>query len=205
MPPSPEPANDERSDLRRLLRGKRSALSAQERLAAAGALIAQLEQIPEFLTDRAIAGYWAVGGELPLLGLMPGLRARGQAYHLPVVGADRHLRFAAWRPGIDVVANRYGIPEPAHSEADLLAPQDIDVVLVPLLGFDRQGHRLGSGGGYYDRSFAYLRERESVGKPVLIGVGYALQELDAIEAKPWDVRLDYIATESELIDLTPPE
>lgn len=195
--------HDERPALRKLLRERRTALSAQERITAAQSLVSQLEQIPEFLTDRRIAGYWAIGGELPLLALMPGLRARGQDYCLPVVGADRHLRFAPWRPGIEIATNRYGIPEPVVPAAELLVPEQMDVVLLPLLGYDRQGHRLGFGGGYYDRSFAFLRDRSDVGKPVLVGVGYALQEVGAIEPMPWDVRLDYVATERELIDLTP--
>lgn len=205
MTETPSPSFEAtRAALRQKLRERRAALSARERLAAAEGVLAQLDHVPEFLTDRRIAGYWAVGGELPLPGLMPGIRARGQEYLLPVVRSDRHLRFAAWKPGIDVVPNRFGIPEPACAESDLRCPHQVDVVLVPLLGFDRHGWRLGFGGGYYDRSFAYLREREDVGKPVLVGVGYAMQEVDAIDPMPWDVRLDYIATESELIDLTPP-
>ena len=197
-------SSDARAALRKELRSRREALSAAERITAANGVVAQLERIPEFLTDRRIAGYWAVGGELPLLGVMPGLRARGQVWHLPVVGAGRRLRFAPWRPGQEIAANRYGIPEPVHAQSDALSPSDIDLVLLPLLGFDRRGYRLGFGGGYYDRSFDFLREREGVGKPVLVGVGYALQEVAAVEAMPWDVRLDYVATERELIDLTPP-
>jgi 5-formyltetrahydrofolate cyclo-ligase len=135
----------ERSALRKLLRERRTALPAPERISAAQSLVAQLEQIPEFLTDRRIAGYWAIGGELPLLGLMPGLRERGQDYCLPVVDSER-LRFAPWRPGIEISMNRFGIPEPVVPTADLLAPEQMDVVLLPLLGFDRRGNRLGFGG-----------------------------------------------------------
>jgi 5-formyltetrahydrofolate cyclo-ligase len=193
-----------RRPLRAELRQRRAAVPAAERIAAAQAVIAQLEQVPEFMTDPRIGGYWAVDGELPLAALMGGLRARGQTYLLPVVGADRQLRFAAWRPGAEIALNRYGIPEPVVADADLLAASELDVVLVPLLGFDRHGYRLGFGGGYYDRSFAFLHGRSDVGKPVLIGVGYASQEIATIEPQPWDVRLDYVATERELIDLTPP-
>jgi len=194
----------DRAALRKALRERRAALPAAERIAAAQAVVAQLEQVPEFMTDRRIGGYWAVDGELPLAALMGGLRARDQQYCLPVIGADRLLRFAPWRPGTAVETNRFGIPEPACAAADLLAPADIDVVLVPLLGFDRNGHRLGFGGGWYDRSFAFLAGRADVGKPVLVGVGYALQEIDALDAQPWDVRLDYVATERELLDFTAP-
>lgn len=197
-------ASDERRTLRSELRARRAALSASERIAAAQGLLDQVEKIPEFLTDRRIGGYWAVDGELPLAALIQGVRARGQDWHLPVIAAQRQLRFAPWRPGAAIETNRYGIPEPACAAADLLAPQQLDVVLLPLLGFDRSGHRLGFGGGYYDRSFAFLRDRRGVGTPVLVGVGYAAQEVAALDAMPWDVHLDYIATDHELIDLTPP-
>ena len=193
-----------RTALRQALRDRRAALSAGERIAASQALVAQLERIPEFLTDRRVAGYWAVDGELPLAAVMQGLRERQQAWHLPALGEDRLLRFAAWRAGDAIDTNRYGIPEPRCAPAEWLHASELDVVLLPLLGFDRAGNRLGFGGGWYDRSFAFLQGRTGVGKPLLVGVGYALQEVDAIAAMPWDVRLDYIATERELIDLTPP-
>ena len=197
------PSNTPRKPLRQALRTRRAALSAAERIGAAQALVAQLEQIPEFLTDRRIAGYWAVDGELPLAALMQGLCEREQIWHLPVLGEDRLLRFAPWRPGDAIDTNRYGIPEPRCALGEGLRADELDVVLLPLCGFDRSGNRLGFGGGWYDRSFAFLQDRTDVGKPVLVGVGYALQEVDAIAAMPWDVRLDYIATERELIDLTP--
>ena len=196
--------NHSRAALRRELRARRDALSAAERVAAAQGLVAQVEQVPEFLTDRCIAGYWATAGELPLAALMGGVLARGQSWHLPVVADGGLLRFAPWRVGAALVPNRYGIPEPVCADGQTLSPQDIDVVLVPLLGFDRRGHRLGFGGGYYDRSFSFLQGRADVRKPVLVGVGYAMQEVERIDAQPWDVALDYVATERELIDLTPP-
>jgi 5-formyltetrahydrofolate cyclo-ligase len=192
-----------RKALRAQLRDRRSALAPAARIMASQALVDSLEQLPQFLTDRNIGGYWAVAGELPLAGLIQGLRARGQVYHLPIVGADRTLGFAAWQPGGAISTNRYGIPEPDCAATDLVAPAQLDVVLLPLLGFDRSGQRLGFGGGYYDRSFAFLRERSAPARPILVGVAYAMQEVAAIEAMPWDVRLDYVATEQALIDCTP--
>jgi 5-formyltetrahydrofolate cyclo-ligase len=191
--------------LRAALREKRAAIPASDRIAASTALIAHLEAIPEFLTDTNVAGYWAVAGELPLASVMGGLRARGQVYHLPVIDDQKRMRFAPWLPGMEVAPNRFGIPEPTDRAHPHLAPDAMDVVLVPLLGFDRQGHRLGFGGGYYDRAFEYLRDLERPGKPLLVGVGYALQEIDRIEPRDWDVPLDYVATERELIDFTNPE
>ncbi|MEO7433334.1 MAG: 5-formyltetrahydrofolate cyclo-ligase [Dokdonella sp.] len=196
-------AADPRAALRAELRARRDALSAGERILASQSLVASLEQAPRFLTDRRVAGYWAVAGELPLAALIQGLRQRDQVYHLPIVGADRQLKFGPWRPGGDITMNRYGIPEPVCASSDLLEPAQMDVVLVPLLGFDQRGHRLGFGGGYYDRSFDFLRDRRAPGSPLLVGIAYAMQEVAQIDAMPWDVRLDHIATERALIDCAP--
>ena len=80
---------------------------------------------------------------------------------------------------------------------------DIDLVLVPLLGFDRRGNRLGAGAGYYDRSFAFLKEKPRPAQPLLVGIGYHFQELPQLTPQPWDVALDFVATDRELIECAP--
>ena len=189
----------QRRELRRQLAERRRALTPLERITAAQGLRRTLEQLPEYFTDARVAGYWASNGELPLNVVIPPLAAREQQFLLPVVGTDRQLRFAPWQAGDAVHPNGHGIPEPV-APATWFAPFQLDLVLVPLLGFDRRGHRLGYGGGYYDRSFAFLKDQIRPTEPLLVGIGYAFQELDAIDAEPWDVTLDFIATERELID-----
>jgi len=198
------PASDiERAALRKSLREKRAAIPATERIAASTALLEQLEAIPEFLTDINVAGYWAVAGELPLAAIIGGLRGRGQVYHLPVIDDQKRLRFAPWWPGMDVAPNRFGIPEPASS-ATRIAPDALELVFVPLLAFDRRGHRLGMGAGYYDRTFAFLATGERPREPLLVGVAYAFQEIERVAHEPHDVRLDFVATERELIECVEP-
>ena len=189
----------DRRTLRARLREQRAQLAPRERIAAAEALADVLEQLPEFIVDPRVAGYWAVGGELPLHAAYARRRAREQIYHLPVIGPDDTLRFAPWQPGAAIRSNRYGIPEPDSDPAHLLPPQQLDVVLVPLLAFDRAGNRLGMGAGYYDRTFAFLRGAPRPAQPVLVGIGYHFQEVDALAPQPWDVALDFVATERELI------
>ena len=171
-------------------------------MAAAEALVPSLEQLPEFLVDPRVAGYWAVNGEMPLHAAYASLRAREQSYFLPVIDASDLLRFARWTPASALRQNRYGIPEPDATDA--LAPDELDVVLLPLLGFDRTGNRLGMGAGYYDRSFAFLRDATRPVRPVLVGIGYHFQEVKRIVPEAWDIRLDFIATDRELIDCTLP-
>lgn len=188
---------DARRALRDLMRSRREALPPTVRLAAAEALAQQLQRFPAFADARRVAGYWAVRGELPLHALLaPPLRFE---YHLPVLQPDRHLRFAPWRAGAPLAANRYGIPEPAVEAAALRGGELLHLVLLPLLAFDRHGARLGSGAGYYDRSFAFLREPPRAARPLLVGVGYGFQEVARLPAAEWDVPLDYVATERELI------
>ena len=192
-------ATARRRELRQSLSERRRALPAAARIQAARGVRDSLQQLPDYLTDSHVAGYWAVHGEVPLNLAIAPLESRGQQFLLPVLHGDRTLRFAPWHGGDDIAPNRHGIPEPVRRD-ELLAPFELDLVLVPLLGFDRAGQRLGYGGGWYDRSFAFLKPLSRPTAPLLIGIGYAFQELPEIEAQAWDVPLDFVATEHELID-----
>ena len=184
-----------RRALREQMRARRQALPARARFAAAEAMSDQLRLLDALASAKHVGGYWAVRGELSLHALLaPRPRFR---YCLPCLTADSTLAFASWAPGDPVQANRYGIPEPAT--VDLLAPEALDVVLVPLLAFDRRGVRLGSGGGYYDRSFAFLGMQPRPTRPLLVGIAYAFQQVEQLSPEAWDVALDYVATDAGLI------
>ena len=184
--------------LRDRLRALRIAIPAVVRIAAAETVAEQLLLLPALQGANTVAGYWAIAGELPLHGLMARMPAHAR-YCLPMLQPDRTLRFAPWRTGDAIVTNRYGIPEPAHA-VPVLAPQALDVVLLPLLGFTRNGHRIGTGGGWYDRSFAFRHVAPA--PPLLIGIGFACQQVDGHTAQDWDVPLDAIVTEREVIACT---
>ena len=182
--------NRTRAQLRAELRARRATLRPGDRLAAADAVARHLGEQPGLREPGYVGGYWAVNGELPLHAVQLRL-APGQVWCLPVLQADGGLRFAPWRAGDAMAPNRYGIPEPASDTT--LAPQELSLVLLPLLGFDRRGGRLGMGGGYYDRAFHFRRDQAA--PPRLVGVGYACQELPALDVEAWDVRLDGVVTE----------
>ena len=189
----------DRHELRQLMAERRRALPPPARMAAALGLRRSLEQLPEYHTDVRVAGYWATGGELPLNLVIPPLATRGQRFLLPLLARNKELHFAPWRDGDAVAPNRYGIPEPVAPH-EWFAPFQLDLVLVPLLAFDRRGRRLGHGGGYYDRSFAFLKDQVRPTEPLLVGVAYDFQEVEQLDEQPWDVPLDYVATDRELID-----
>ncbi len=186
---------DAQHTLRDTLRERRLAIPAAARMAAAEAVAQHLLQLPALKKANTVAGYWAIGGELPLHSLMTGLTARTR-YCLPMLQPDRTLRFAPWRTGDAIVANRYGIPEPANA-VEMLNPNVLNVVLLPLLGFTRNGDRVGTGGGWYDRSFAF--RRTTAAPPLLIGTGFACQQIDDHVPHEWDVPLDAVVTERELL------
>ena len=188
----------DRAALRARLKEQRQALSAAERIGAAQGVAAQLSQLPELTVDTRIGAYFAVNGELSLHLVVAQCWRRGQAVHLPIAGARRPLHYAPYSAQTVVAPNRYGIPEP--QDATPVDPESLELVLVPLVAFNRRGHRLGYGGGFYDSSFAFLHGRERPALPLLVGVGYAFQEIATLAPESWDVRLDFVATERELID-----
>ncbi|KAB7770743.1 5-formyltetrahydrofolate cyclo-ligase [Xanthomonas maliensis] len=182
---------DDRDSLRRQLRAQRRALPAPQRLAAADALAERLLALPFAPQQGAVAGYWAMDGEIALHRWQLTLPSAVQ-YCLPVL-ADRVLRFAPWRPGQPLVSNRYGIPEPDVALSETLAAEALTLVVTPLTGFDDDCRRLGMGGGWYDRSFAF-RHRQAP-PPWLVGVGFAMQQLPRVPCDHWDVAVDAICTE----------
>jgi len=171
---------------RKLARAKRASfanIEAPERLAEA--MLAQ-HAPPK---GAIIAGYWPMGDEMDPRPLMLALASRGHAIALPVTPPrGQPLAFHAWAPGAALRPGPMGTSEPVAGEE--LRP---DVVLVPLLAFDRAGRRLGYGGGYYDRTLAALPGAKA------IGIAYAGQEMPEVPAGPQDMRLPLIATESGVI------
>ncbi|MDH5514996.1 MAG: 5-formyltetrahydrofolate cyclo-ligase, partial [Gammaproteobacteria bacterium] len=132
------------------------------------------------------------------LPLMQHLWTLGKKIYLPVLVpfSDNRLWFAHFVPGDRLVYNRYGIPEPASR--NLIKPTALDLVLTPLVAFDVHGHRIGMGGGYYDRRFAFLRQRTRWRKPRMLGIAYDMQKQERILSNAWDIPMDAIVTEQAL-------
>ena len=180
--------------LRREFLARRSCIDEDSRLA-------QQAQIAGFFLDRIrldgpkiIAGYWPVRGEVDVLPLLRDLLRHGHRAALPVVnGCDEALAFYNWHDGAVMRMAGFGIPEPVGTAADAVLP---DVIVTPLLVFDRQGYRLGYGRGMYDRFLHHVRARKSV---ITVGVGFAEQECGALPHDANDQRLDWILTGREAL------
>lgn len=187
----------DRRQLRTLLRGHRRALPPATRMAAAEQLATHLLSMPIAPSQGYVAGYWAMDGEIALhawqLRLPPGC-----VYCLPVLGDDDRLRFAPWRSGDALVTNRLGIPEPDLAPESLLDACQLTLAVMPLVGFDASGQRLGMGGGWYDRTFAFRHHRPA--PPFLVGAAFDVQRVEALASADWDVPVDGVCTESTFFD-----
>ena len=183
--------------LRRELRACRRALPPKEQRRHATALCRVLRRDPRLWRARRIGAYWPADGELDPRPLLTHLRSLGARIFLPVLrpGRQRRLWLVPFPLGARLQANRLGILEPKRGRRQLALPLSLDLLLVPLVGFDDDCHRLGMGGGYYDRTLAYLRHRRGWRRPRLIGIAHACQRVARIEPRAWDIPLDGVATE----------
>jgi 5-formyltetrahydrofolate cyclo-ligase len=182
-----------KAELRQQAFARRDALPAPERAAAAQTIAARDFPVP-VPAGAIVSGYSPMRSEFNPVPLMRKLEDAGAGLALPVVaGRGKPLTMRAWAFGEELASGVWGIREP-KADAPEVFP---DILLVPLAAFDRHGHRIGYGAGYYDMTIARLRTMKPV---VAIGVAFAAQEIDRVPATPFDARLDLVLTEREIID-----
>lgn len=186
-----------RPALRRQLRQKRRQLTRSQQQRAARGLYRQLAQHALFRRSRHIALYLPNDGEIDPRPLLLEAQRRGKATYLPVLNAWPRTRmvFQRIKPYEQLRANRFGILEPAFRPTRQRRIWTLDLVLMPLVGFDEQGGRLGMGGGFYDRSLAYRKRRKNGHKPTLLGLAHECQKVDRLPLAEWDVSLQATVTD----------
>lgn len=186
--------SSERNRLRRVLRARRRALSMGERRRAARRFARNLATALPARRYREVALYQASDGELDPLPALDHERFRRARQYLPVLDRVQRgrMRFYPWRRSQPLRANRFGIGEP-RDKPRARAAWALDAILIPLVGFDDRSHRLGMGGGYYDRALADLERRPR--RPRLIGVAYEFQRLPRLAEAAWDKPVDQVITD----------
>ncbi|WP_338073074.1 5-formyltetrahydrofolate cyclo-ligase [Halochromatium salexigens] len=190
--------------LRRRLRRARRELSQRAQRDHAAAVCRRLLSSGLIRSARRIAFYLPIAGELDPTPIREQLRGR-RHWYLPVLRPHTpgRLWFVHDAPKTRWRRNRFGILEPSGRYRQIVPPQGLHVILVPLVGFDAHCHRIGMGAGFYDRSLAFLRDRRHWQRPRLIGLAHECQRLDAIEPEPWDLPLDAVVTEHALYQRGP--
>jgi 5-formyltetrahydrofolate cyclo-ligase len=186
---------DAKPELRRAALARRALLPAAARAAFSARLTAEGAALARRFRAGAVSAFYPVRDEPDTLALLELLAGEGVATALPItVARGQPLIFRRWRPGEPTVAGQMRIPEPGPDAAAL----DPDLLFVPLAAFDRRGHRIGYGAGHYDRTLARLRALKPI---VAVGVAYGVAEIAAAPDEPHDQRLDYVLTDSELIEI----
>lgn len=191
----------DRSALRRSLRLKRKSLSASQQANHALEALQHLIAQPEYQQARHIALYWAADGELDPCLVAHYAYLDGKIIYLPVVRRTqdnrRELVFLRYQPGENTQINHFGIPEPT-ADAESIDATNLDLILVPLVGVDQSGNRLGMGGGFYDTTFSYKQANKDA-KPWLVGFAHQCQLMEPFDADTWDVPMDAWLNETGLV------
>ena len=188
-----------KSELRKSLRQRRAAIGRTERRRAAVGLTRNALRHGLLTRYQRIGIYLAHGAEISTLPLINRALMLKRACYLPMLscGRGRMLWFNRLQAGQTWVANRFGIPE--NTTTQQLHARRLDLLFMPLVGFDDGGNRIGMGGGFYDTTLAYLRRRQAWRKPFLVGVAFECQRINGeLPHDPWDVPLDAVLTERGL-------
>lgn len=178
-----------KSTMRQAMFAWRRALDDEARRAAARGLVATLRAERPMAVPCTVSGFWPIKDEIDVEPLMRDLHGQGCVLALPVVqGRGQRLLFRVWQPGDALEAGVFGTLQPS-ADREIVEP---DALLVPLLACDREGWRLGYGGGFYDRTIEALRRKKEI---VAIGVGFDGQVVDEVPHGPDDQRLDWLLTD----------
>jgi 5-formyltetrahydrofolate cyclo-ligase len=194
---------DNRSELRRQMRVARKALTTDQQQTAAHALLQNLLPLAEFNQAQSIALYLASDGEIDPQQIIEHCWQQGKDVYLPVLDPDNynHLLFVHYTTQTPMCFNKYQISEPVAPYQQTLPAEQLDLVLLPLVAFDSSGSRMGMGGGYYDRSFAFKQSpSHTADTPRLIGLAHTLQQVEVLNVESWDIPLAAIATDGEVFN-----
>ena len=189
---------ESKTELRRALREKRRNLAPDIREQAAQSICDFISPLPVFQHSQHIGVYLASDGEINPHRLVELAWQQGKSCYLPIIDShgENLMRFVHYTPDTEFFLNRYNIPEPVHSPEDLRDARILDLVLTPLVAFDDKGNRMGMGKGFYDRTFEFARDSD---KPFLMGLAHHCQQVDFLEPAAWDVPLNGISTEEQLL------
>ncbi len=184
-------------ELRQRNRKLRAELNKTTLDKAAKFLCKRVIELDEYQHAQHIAAYFAVNGEIGLDPVIDHALSLGKKIYLPNLD-QKSLRFSPYFREQKMRINSFRLPEPDVGDDEMLQPNELDLVLAPLVVFDANRNRIGMGGGFYDRSFAF--RKQGIDRPVLVGVAHELQKVDELVPEAWDVRLDKVVTDRAIYD-----
>ena len=190
-------ANDPKDVIRRHALAARRSMSPAERQIASFAVFDRLMREPHLRRAARIAAYLPLPSEVGTWPFIERAQRMKKRIFVPTTKKNRTLSFREFDSTSNLIVNEFGIVEPDSGVS--IDARQLDIVLVPLVAFDDNANRIGMGGGFYDRSFSFLRNRRFFRKPKLIGLAFDCQKVEQIPASPWDIQLFQIITESSTV------
>ena len=185
--------NDHQATQRELARDARAALSVDERDDASAVIAAKVIRAAWFQRAKYIACYLPAPDEVNTWEVISRAWAMKKRVFAPVIEKNSHMQFQEICPESTLKPNRFGLLEP--SGGDIVTARMLDIVLTPVVAFDEHNHRIGMGGGYFDRTFSFLRNRRAWMHPKIVGLAFACQKVEKIQPNPWDIPLFCAITE----------
>lgn len=185
-------ADHYKTAIRNSIKQVREKISIPYRETSSLQICKRLRSLEEYRHAKRIALYFAVNGEIDLSNIWSNAPLHGKFCYFPALNEDSTLSFLPATPNTPFKHNRYGIPEPDVSRDLAIPTEELDLIIIPLVGFDVRCNRLGMGAGYYDRTL----QGKKTG--LLLGVAYQFQRVDFIEPQPWDVPLDAVITQKAI-------
>jgi 5-formyltetrahydrofolate cyclo-ligase len=184
-----------KDSLRKKLRAQRRSLSDSDHRQRSLAASKGIMRLRPFSSGRRVAIYLPIDREVDTSALIRAARQRGVRIFLPVISDRRHRRLRFFPLTAKTTPGTFGISVP-HRRSKPISPQWLDLIVMPLVGVDSGGGRLGMGGGYYDRALAFRRRRTLWKGPRLVGLAFDCQRSNLRFTETWDIQLDSLATES---------
>lgn len=197
-----------RQNLRETMREQRALLTSDVQRANAERVAQFVVGSQLFKDSHSIAVYMPQRGEIHTQSIIESIWAHNKQCYLPCA-IDNTLIFRHYRKNTPLISGRYGIPEPDPLESTVIEAKELDLVLVPVVAFDKKGNRLGMGAGYYDRTFAFLLDDHSQSdsqhnsrtsnQTKLMGLAHDFQQSERLDPQPWDVPMHVVVTEQSVV------
>ena len=197
----PEKTNNKKqsaNEIRQQKRAQRRTLSATTQQQHSEKLCLNVIKQNNYRYSQHIACYLANDGEIDPSPLIKHAWFSGKTVYLPVLSPLKNqLYFAPYQINEILKLNRFNIPEPVCHPSKWKRASQLDLLFLPLVAFDAHGNRMGMGGGFYDRTLAYLRHRQHWKKPMLVGLAHEIQKVPQLGVQSWDIPLNYVITEKQ--------
>lgn len=192
--------SDAKKILRKAIINQRQQLAPDIQQQASQTICSNLSALPAIAAAKTIALYHGTHGEANPFPLVK--QVSDKIWLMPVINPKNQLDFVVFDKHSKMIKNRYDIHEPENRE-NSIPPQQIDVILMPLVAFDHYGNRIGRGAGHYDRALSFM-QHSNCKKPWLIGIAYAFQQTENIATDQWDIPLNTIVTEKTIHQIQEP-